>query len=122
MVNGELPPFSAEARDTLCRDPDAFHEQYGTHFIKSALKGASIEMWTTITTTSRSAAKKFSAEMEASYSGFGVNVEGSAAMEKGIKTSSEVTNHKTSILIRGADRGADVVESMDIKKATETIL
>ena len=50
MVDGNLPPFTDEAKDFLCMDPNAFAQIYGTHFVKGEVKGASIDMKTVVTT------------------------------------------------------------------------
>lgn len=56
MVTGDLPPFTDEAKDFLCKDPEAFRHLYGTHYVKGEVKGASIDMRIEITTSSNSAA------------------------------------------------------------------
>ena len=40
MIDGNLPPFTDEAKDFLCQDPEAFKNVYGTHYVKGHVKGA----------------------------------------------------------------------------------
>lgn len=44
MVTGQFPPLTDHAKDVLCRSPQDFRKIYGTHFIKGAVMGASVEM------------------------------------------------------------------------------
>lgn len=75
-----------------------------------------------VTTTSSSATTGVAASIEAKGSAIGVDAGGSASIESFVSNSEEVTSSKTSVRIRGGDRGADIVKSMDIKNASDTIL
>lgn len=88
LIPSNLPPFSDEAKDTLCANPATFHSNFGTHFIQAKQKGASIEMRTTITTESSSAAEKLTRELSADYSGVAVTTSSSASLDKEVKKSS----------------------------------
>jgi len=44
MVVGDLPPFTDNAKDSLCKNPEAFKQAYGTHYVSGEAKGASIDM------------------------------------------------------------------------------
>lgn len=55
-MDGSLPPFTNEAKDFLCQDPEAFKQVYGTHFVKGEVKGASIDMVISVTTSNSKSA------------------------------------------------------------------
>lgn len=122
MVTGSLPPFTDEARDFLCKDPDAFRRFYGTHYVQGEIKGASIDMRIEVSTSSSEKAQSLSANLEAGYSGFGFSAKASAGLDQALKQSNDVKSSRTMIMIRGGDRGKDVVQSMEITEATQAIL
>lgn len=97
MVDGNLPPFTDEAKDFLCMDPNAFAQIYGTHFVKGEVKGASIDMKTVVTTEDQDSAKNFATEVEASGGFAGISAEASASLERTVNQSKEVKSSNTLI-------------------------
>lgn len=122
LVTGDYPPFSDQARDMLCSNPDAFTAEYGTHFIKGKLTGASIDMMMTVTTTNSNSANKFSASLSAKGSYGGVSGKASASIEGAVKKSKEVKDTQVTVTVRGGDRGVDVVKNMEMDQAISSIL
>ena len=112
MVTGEFPAFRDDAKDMLCQNPEAFTANYGTHFIKGKLTGASIDMQMTVTTTSSKSANKFSASLSAKGSYGGVSGEASAGIEGAVKKSKDVEDTQVTVTVRGGDRGVDIVQDM----------
>lgn len=122
MVTGDEPKFTPEARDLLCSNPKAFNDIYGSHFVKGEVKGASIDMRTEITTESSSSAKSMAVSVRASYESFSFSGEASASMESKMKSSNTKHTAKTYVVIKGGDRGEDIVRNMDMSHATDAVL
>lgn len=90
MVVGDEPPFTDQAKDLLCMDPEAFRRSYGTHYVSGEAKGASIDMKVQITTLNSKAAASLGAKLEAKGTYSGVSAEASASLKAEMKSSNDV--------------------------------
>lgn len=122
MVTGQMPPFTDYAKDILCQDPAKFSDIYGTHFVKGQIKGASIEMELKISAKSSKSVDEVSAGLAFQGSKMGAGVNASSDIEAYLNQSSEVSSSHTVIKIKGGNRGEDIVQNLDISKASDAIL
>lgn len=79
-------------------------------------------MMVKVSTMNSRSAQSFSSELQSSGSFSGMSASASASLESSIKSSRDVSSASTIVTIKGGNRGQDIVNSMDITKATNAIL
>lgn len=66
--------------------------------------------------------REIKADIDAMAHGIGINADAGAGIDSYVDESSKVKNSKTFVRIKGGDRGADIVQTMDIKNGSNAIL
>jgi hypothetical protein len=70
------PPFTQYAKDVLCSSSEEFRLRYGEHYVIGQTQGASLKIIILAEASSREEKASVAADLEASYSGWGVEASG----------------------------------------------
>ena len=78
------PDLTPEAKEVLCRSVTEFHDYYGDYYVAGWTRGAMLKIDVTAVTKTKDTASSMSAYVEATFSEWGVSLEGSAGFQSAL--------------------------------------